>query len=133
MRTLTTAVLVLPLLALAAPASAAPPTGPVRLEYTVPADVKTGDEVTTTITLKVSADLDSLVVSTGPYDGLELLSDPGRVEYGAGKRGETRQVTVRIKLTGERFGSLPIIVETMQGKRAGGFAQSIIYGNSRKQ
>lgn len=118
-------------IALVVPAStlfAKPSHSPVRVEYSVPDDVKTGDEVTTVITLRALANLDELEVSVAPFKGVALVSQTQQATFTAVKSGDGPQLTVTVRLTDEKFGSLAVVYRTRQGKTASGGAITIVYG-----
>jgi hypothetical protein len=110
-------------------ASAKPPSAPVNVEFSVPDNVKLGDEVTTVLTFRALADLDRLDVSMAPFKGLELLSEPKEATFTNVRKGEGRQVTVRIRLTAEPFGYLSVRYQTRQGVKSSGGATMVIYGS----
>ena len=114
---------------LASSASGEQETLPVRLEYSVPANVRTGDEVTTVITFRALENLDRLEVSVAPFKGLELISETREATFTNVKRGEGRQLTVTIRLTDPKFGSLAVLYHMVQGTMKISGARTIVYGN----
>jgi hypothetical protein len=115
----------------AAVVSAKPERAPIRVESSVPANVKTGDEVTTTITLRALADVDRVEVSIAPFKGLVLLSDTKDAVFTGMKAGEGRPITVTIRLTDPMFGSLAVTYKTRQGTRDDAGAATILFGAPR--
>ena len=110
-------------------ALAKPPTAPVRVEYEVPENVKTGDSVTTVLTFRAQADLDRLEVTLAPFMGLELTSEPKTATFTGVKKGEGRQLSATIRLTDPKFGSLAVTYTTVQGRKRGADAITVVYGN----
>jgi hypothetical protein len=111
-----------------ASAGAKPEMAPVGVEYSVPASVKTGDEVTTVITFRALADIDRLDINIAANSGLELLSEQKDATFTAMKKGEGRQVSVTIRLTDDHFGLLALTYRTRQGTTNAAGAKSILYG-----
>jgi hypothetical protein len=106
---------------------AKPEMAPVRVEYAPIDPVKTGDEATTVLTLRALADVDRVDGTVAPFKGVELLSEPREVTFTAMKNGETRQLTVTVRMTGERYGYLSVSYRTLQGKTIAGGATTIVY------
>ena len=94
-----------------APAVHAKPTAPVEIEYSVPKNVATGDEVTTVIRFVAKSNLQNLTVSASPYSGLDLLSGGDMVEFTNLQKGDTREIEVEINLLGE-VGYLSVFATT---------------------
>lgn len=115
----------------AAVVSAKPERAPIRVESHVPPNVKTGDEVTTTITLRALADVDRVEVSIAPFQGLELLSDTKEAVFTGMKAGEGRAISVTIRLTDPAFGSLAVTYKTRQGTHDDAGAVTIVFGTPR--
>jgi hypothetical protein len=108
-------------------ALAKPDMAPVRVEYAPIDPVRAGDEATTVLTLRALADVDRVDVTVAPFKGVELLSEPREVTFTAMKKGETRQLTVTVRMTGERYGYLSVSYRTLQGKTIAGGATTIVY------
>jgi hypothetical protein len=106
---------------------AKPEMAPVRVEYAPIAPLRPGDEATTVLTLRALADVDRVDVTVAPFKGVELLSEPREVTFTAMKNGETREFTVTIRMTGERYGYLSVSYRTLQGKTIAGGATTIVY------
>ena len=109
-------------------ALAKPEMTPIRLECSVPPGVKTGDQVTTVITFRALAAVDRLAVTVAPFQGVEVLSDPTQAVFTAMKNGEGRQLSVTIRMTGEKYGSLAVTYQVLQGQQTSSGAQTIVYG-----
>jgi hypothetical protein len=125
----TSLMLITAILAVAASAWAAPETPPVRLEYSVPANVRTGDVVTTVITCRAVEDLDRLELDLTALEGLEIVSDARHPVFTGVKRGETRDVSVTVRLTGSKSGTLAVLYRTQQRAVKMSSAVTIVYGN----
>jgi hypothetical protein len=111
-------------------AFAKPERAAVRVEYEAPAPLRLGEEATTVLTVRALADLDRVVVTMAPFQGLDLISEPKEVTFTGLKAGNTRQVTVTIRLTDERAGYLGVSYRTHQGKTIAGGATTVIYRNA---
>lgn len=94
-------------------AVSAKPTAPVAIEYSVPKNVQTGDEVSTTIRVVAQADLEGLKISVSPYEGLVLLSNKEEASFLTIKRGEAREFEVTIQLTDPEVGYLSVFATTI--------------------
>jgi hypothetical protein len=119
---------VLALLASAVAVSAKPERVPIRVESSVPRDMKTGDEVTTTITIRALANIDRVEVSIAPFEGLELLSETKQVVFTGMREGEGRGIQVTVRLTGQKFGSLAFVYTTQQGTTKESGATTVVFG-----
>lgn len=93
------------------PAVQAKPSAPVEINYSVPKTVQVGDEVTTVIRFTAKTDLQRLAVSASPYSGIELLSGGDSTEFTNLKSGDTREITVSIRLV-EELGYLSVVAST---------------------
>jgi hypothetical protein len=113
-----------------ATAYAKPELAPVRIEHDPPAPMRIGEEATTVLTVRALADVDQVVVNVAPFKGVVLLSEPREATFAGLKRGDTRQLTVRVRLTDERAGTLAVTYRTVQGKRIAGGATTVIYTNA---
>jgi len=107
----------------------AKPEGPVQIEYSVPAHVKKGDEVTTVLTLRPVIDVDRLDVTVAASKGLEVISERKDATFTGVKRGDTRQFTVTIRLTEEPFGYLSVTYVARTGPSVDGGATMVVYGS----
>ncbi len=90
----------------------AKPTAPVAIKYSVPKNVQMGDAVSTIIRFVAQADLERLEVSVSPYEGLILTSNEKKVLFLDIKRGETRELGVKIQLTDPEVGYLSVFATT---------------------
>lgn len=109
---------------------AKPSTAPVTVEFTVPADVKTGDEVTTVLRFRALEDLQQLDVVIAPFKGLELLSTVTQVTFRDVRKGTAPEVEVRIRLTDPKSGSLAVTFVTRSASGEGSGAITIEYGEA---
>lgn len=106
---------------------AKPELAAVRIQYDEPAPMRVGEEATTVLTVRALGDLDQVVVNIAPLRGVDLLSDTRDVTFSGLQRGETRQVTVRVRLTDPRIGELSVTYRTHQGKRIAAGATTVLY------
>jgi hypothetical protein len=106
-----------------------PPGAPVEVEYSrPPAGLKAGDEVTTTIAFRASADLRRLDVSIAPFMGVEIVSGPRRATFVDVKRGDAPEIRVRVRLTSSKIASLGVRFTTLSDGKQGSDAMTIEYG-----
>jgi len=106
-----------------------PQTASVRVDFDdPPATIKTGDEVTTTLTFIALADTQRLEVDLDPDDGLELVSTPAEAVFTDMKTGDTRQLQVKVKLTAPKGSSLNVSFGTVSGTQEGFGSTVIEYG-----
>ena len=108
-----------------------PQTAPVSVSYTdPPADMKTGDETTTTLTFRILDDVDELRVFLVPDDGLEILSPTTTpAVFTNVTTADTPTLEVRVKLTDPKGSTLNVSFATRSGDDAGVGAVGIDYGN----
>jgi len=109
-------------------AVSAKPEPPLRIESAVPAGMKTGDEVTTTITVRALANLDRVDVTIAPDEGIELLSETKQVVFTGMREGEGRGIEVTVRLTGKQFGSLSFLYTIQQGSTKQSGATTVVFG-----
>jgi len=106
-----------------------PQTAPVSVTYTdPPADMKTGDETTTTLTFKVREDVDELRVFLVADDGLEILSATTQAVFTNVTTTDTPSLEVRVKLTDPKGSTLNVSFATLAGDDEGVGAIGIDYG-----
>jgi hypothetical protein len=110
-------------------AVAKPSSAPVTVEFTVPPDVKTGDEVTTVLRFRALQDLQQLEVSVAPFMGLELLSDTRDATFRDVRKGTAPEVVVRIRLTDPKSGSLAVTFKTRSASGQAAGAITVEYGD----
>ena len=112
-------------------AHAKPDYSPIRVEFTVPEGLRTGDEVTTTLRFRALVDVAQLDVHVGPARGIELLSAARDMTVRDIRRDSAAEMQVRVRLTDPKCGSLGVSFKTQsrQGPSAG--AVSIAYGDSQ--
>jgi len=109
-----------------------PQSASVTIDYDdPPANMKTGDEVTTTIVFLALADTERLEVEVDADDGLEILSTPTETVFTDMKKDETRQLQVKVKLTDPKGSSLNVSIETVASTRQGFGSMVIDYGEPR--
>lgn len=83
-------------------AAHAKPAAPVTISYSS-SDLLNGDkQLTTVIKFTAEEDLLQLVVSASPYRNIDLLSGGEELKFVNLKRGESREVTVRVQLQANR-------------------------------
>ena len=101
--------------------AAAQRSAPIRVEFTVPPDLKAGDEVTTLLRFRAQEDVDRLRVEVLPFLGLQVLSEPRELTFSDVKKGTAPELEVRVRLTDPKVGSLGVTFQTQAGsrKRAG--------------
>ena len=109
---------------------ATPPSAPVQVEYTTPPPLATGEEATVQLTFRALADLDRLEVSVRAFDGLEVASTPSAASFQNVKRGEGRPLSVTVRLTGQKTGSLAIFFTTQRGSKRDSGTSGITFGSS---
>jgi hypothetical protein len=110
--------------------SATPPSAPVKVEYTTPPPMATGEEATMVLTFRALADLDRLEVSVRAFDGLAVLSAPTAASFQNVKKGEGHQLTVIVRLTGSKAGSLAIFFTAHRGGKRDSGTSGITFGSS---
>lgn len=109
-----------------------PQSASVDIDYDdPPANMKTGDEVTTTIVFLALADTERLEVEVDADDGLQILSTPTETVFTDVKQDETRQLQVKVKLTDPKGSSLNVSIVTVAGTRRGFGSMVIDYGEPR--
>ncbi|MBV1873817.1 MAG: hypothetical protein KUG80_03495 [Gammaproteobacteria bacterium] len=92
-------------------AAHAKPAAPVTISYSS-SDLLNGDkQLSTVIRFTAEEDLLQLVVSTSPYRNIDLLSDGEELKFVNLKRGESRELTVRVQLQANR-GYLAVFAST---------------------
>jgi hypothetical protein len=91
----------------------AKPSAPVKIEYSVPKDVQSGEEVTTVIRFTAETDLQRMEVSASAWRGVELLSSDEANVFEGLKRGDSREFEVRVRLTDEELGYLSVVATTI--------------------
>jgi hypothetical protein len=130
-------VLSLPMLAVpAAQTSRKPISGSVAVSFDdPPANMKTGDEATTTLVFRALADTQRLEVFLDPDDGLQMVSTATEAVFTNLKAQETRQLVVKVKLTAPKGSSLNVSFATVSGTADDtqeGFGSTVIdYGDPR--
>jgi hypothetical protein len=133
--TLIAAIAALCLLMLAVPLAQTrlkPQSASVTIDYDdPPANMKTGDEVTTTIVFLALADTERLEVEVDADDGLQILSTPTEAVFTDIKKDETRQLQVKVKLTDPKGSSLNVSIGTVASTRQGFGSMVIDYGEPR--
>jgi hypothetical protein len=110
--------------------SATPPSAPVQVEFTTPPPMATGEEATTVLTFRALADLDRLEVSVRAFDGLAVVSTPTAASFQNVKKGDDHQLTVTVRLTGPKTGSLAIFFTTHRGAKRDSGTSGITFGAS---
>jgi hypothetical protein len=109
-----------------------PESASVTIDYDdPPANMKTGDEVTTTIVFLALADTERLEVEIDADDGLQILSTPTETVFTDVKKDETRQLQVKVKLTDAKGSSLNVSIGTVANTRRGFGSMVIDYGAPR--
>jgi hypothetical protein len=108
--------------------SATPPSVPVLVEYETPPPIATGEEATTVLTFRALANLDGLDVSVEAFDGLTIVSEPKKLSFQTVKKGEGRQLTVTVRLTGAKVGSLAVFYTVRRGDHRDSGTTGIGYG-----
>jgi hypothetical protein len=96
---------------------ATPPSAPVQVEYTTPPPIATGEEATVQLTFRA-------------LDGLEVVSTPSAAGFQNVKKGEGRPLSVTVRLTGQRTGSLAIFFTTQRGSKRDSGTSGITFGSS---
>jgi len=134
-RSLTYGVVVMCVLMLASPLAQTrhkPTSASVSIDYDDPPEnMKTGDEVTTTIVFTALDDTERLDVNLDADDGLQILSTPTETVFLDLKEDETRQLQVKVKLTDPKGSSLNVSIITVAGTRKGLGSIVIDYGEPR--
>ena len=90
----------------------AKPTAPVTISYSGLNALNDDDVFTTVIKFTAEDDLLQLVVSASPYRNVNLLSESGEFKFVNLKRGESREITVRVQLLAGR-GYLGVLASTI--------------------
>ena len=104
---------------------------PVTVEFAPPpADMKTGDTVSTTLGFRASADLQRLEVSVSPFQGVQVLSQPTDAVFLNVSKGQAPQLTVQVRLTGPKYGSLAVTYKTIAAAGNASGAMTIVYGDA---
>jgi hypothetical protein len=103
---------------------------PVRVEFQTPPPVKSGTEATTVITFRALADLDRLEVSAAAYRGLDLISEPKAASFSTVKKGEGRQLSVTVRLTDPKVGTLAIFFTAQRGAKRESGTTGIAFGGA---
>ncbi|MEO8677870.1 MAG: hypothetical protein ABI665_02410 [Vicinamibacterales bacterium] len=97
-----------------------------------PADMKTGDEATTTLVFRALVDTDRLDIFLVPDDGLELVATATAAVFTNIKAGETRQLQVKVKLTDPKGSSLNVSFGTVYNMEDEGYGSTVVdYGDPR--
>ena len=126
----------LPIIALALTAthvSAGSPSSAIRVEFEQPGPVMTGEEATTVITFRAMADFERIDVSVRPYKGLEVISAPTSATFLNVKENDGPQLTVTVRLTDPKQGTLAVFFKAQRGTRRDGGSVGITYGTEQMQ
>jgi hypothetical protein len=105
-----------------------PDYAPVSVEFNEPPpDMKSGDQVETTLAFRALDDLQRLEVSVAPFSGVEIVSEKKEAVFTDVKEGDAPQLKVTVRLL-QPSGSLAVTytIVTADGKSAG--ATTIEYG-----
>ncbi|MEO8678605.1 MAG: hypothetical protein ABI665_06145 [Vicinamibacterales bacterium] len=117
--------------AMGAGIEAKPNNSPVRVEFSVPPDVKPGDEVSTILRFRALENVEQLDVAVSPFVGLELLSEPRTATFRNVTKGAAPELEVRIRLTAEKWGSLAVVLETRTAAGSAADAITIVFGDAK--
>jgi hypothetical protein len=103
---------------------------PVKLEYSVPAGLKPGDEVTTVFMLEASAFVPRLNVELVPLNGLVWIEGEKSVTFENVGEGQKREVRVRVKLSANR-GEMALTMQAVYDTSRFGDTVVVEYGEKR--
>src|SRR5262245_51918020 len=87
-----------------------PPSAPVTITYAPRPAARQNEDVTTTISVRADADLQRLTVAIRAGDGLVVTSPAREAAFDGLKSGETRTLTVTVRLTDPRAGTIVVFV-----------------------
>ena len=121
------AVGVIALLVWQAAVAAKPDAAPVRVEFERTPAVRVGDQATTVLTFRALADIERLDVMLAPFKGVEIVSQPTQATFTAMKENEGRQLSVTVRMTGDRYGYLSVTYRVKQGDSLSAGATTVIY------
>ena len=108
------------------------PTGPITVEVSPSTvDMKTGDEVTSTLAFRALEDVDRLEVKLSAMEGVEILSTETTAVFDAIKLGEAAELKVKVRLTAPKYGELAILYEAFVGDDSRGGVTGVTYGNPK--
>lgn len=103
---------------------------PVTLNYTVPPGLKAGDEVRTVFAFTATSDVPTLEIELHPISGLEWLDGEKAPTFQDLKKGERREVAVRLRLTDAK-GRLALSMSAVFGESRFGKNVLVDYGGPR--
>jgi hypothetical protein len=114
------------------PMQARRPSGPVQVTSSPDTSgMKTGDEVTSTIHLLALENLNRLEVTLSVVDGVEIVSGPTTAVFDDVKQDETRDIEVRVRLTGPKYGDVAIVYQALVGDKTRAGTAGVTYGNPK--
>jgi hypothetical protein len=90
-----------------------------------------GEEADVTLRFGALADIEQLDVHVTPTSGLVVLSGAQKATFNAVQRGSAPSVTLRVRLTDEKSGTLGVTFKTRIGKREQLGAAVVVCGNPR--
>jgi hypothetical protein len=103
---------------------------PVKLEYSVPPGLKTGDEVTTVFVLTTTSFVPRLDVEIVALDGLVWIEGDRNITFESVAQGQRREVRVRLKLSADR-GRLSFTMQAVFDKTKFGDSKLVEYGGTQ--
>lgn len=111
--------------------AAAKPTAPITVEFAVPAQMQTGDEVTTVLGFRALADVEQLEVSVAPFRGVEVTSEPRTATFRDVRKGAAPTLEVRVRLTDPKWGLLAVTYRTQNATGNAAGSTSIVFGDPK--
>jgi hypothetical protein len=107
----------------------APSSAPISVEYSAPPPMKTGDETNTVLGFHALADLQRLEVTVYSAGGVAVVSQPTQAVFTDVKKGDAPQLTVRVRLTGAKWGALAVLYKTVTPTQTASNVITIDYGD----
>jgi hypothetical protein len=88
-----------------------PPSAPVTITYSPRPAARPNEDVTTTISFKADADLQTLEVAVQAGDGLVISSPAREAVFNQLETGDVRTLAVTVRLTDPRAGTITVFVK----------------------
>ena len=111
--------------------SAKPDKSPVRVECTVPAGMSRGDEVDIVLRLRALYDLRELEVQVYVGRDVEIVSGGQTVTLADVAKDSTREVPVRVRLTGDKAGTLVVASRGRSANASLAGSTQILFGDTQ--
>jgi hypothetical protein len=106
--------------------------GPVTITASPSTEnMKTGDVITETIRVTARTDLGRLELTLTPLEGIEIVSGNTTAVFDSTKSGETRDLEIRVRLTGAKYGELSVFCRAVVGDQTQSAGLGITFGSTK--